>query len=101
MKLDGRKVYLNDWLEDLIFNIDLNIKINTEIYDKINDNECKKYIERDNKLKEKLEQYKKTDENNKVYFYFFPSELETIMWIFLENYCKGTNELIKKTNIQN
>ena len=91
-KEKGRKVYLNDWLEELYSNIDKNIKMNTAIYEETKNEIIKRHIDRDNKLKSKLDTYKKTEED-KIYYYFFSSELVDIMWILLENICnEGNNE---------
>ena len=89
-KEKGRKVYLNDWLEELYSNIDKNIKMNTAIYEETKNEIVKRHIDRDNKLKNKLDTYKKTEED-KVYYYFFLSELVDIMWILLENICNEGN----------
>jgi len=89
-KEKGRKVYLNDWLEELYSNIDKNIKMNTAIYEETKNEIVKRHIDRDNKLKNKLDTYKKTEED-KVYYYFFSSELVDIMWILLENICNEGN----------
>ena len=89
-KEKGRKVYLNDWLEELYSNIDKNIKMNTAIYEETKNEIVKRHIDRDNKLKNKLDTYKKTEEDN-VYYYFFSSELVDIMWILLENICNEGN----------
>jgi len=89
-KEKGRKVYLNDWLEELYSNIDKNIKMNTAIYEETKNEIVKRHIDRDNKLKNKLDTYKKTEED-KIYYYFFSSELVDIMWILLENICNEGN----------
>ena len=92
LKEKGRKVYLNDWLEELYLNIDKNIKLNTSMYEKTNNENYKRYVNRDNNLKNKLDTYKKIEED-KVYYYFFPGELVDIMWILLENnYNEGNNK---------
>ena len=39
-KEKGRKVYLNDWLEELYSNIDKNIKMNTAIYEETKNEIC-------------------------------------------------------------
>lgn len=83
--MDGRKIYLNDWLKELIKNINYNIEKNKECYELKFDDDYLKCVSRDEKLLEKMDKYKKTDEKGNVYFYFFPNELETILWIFLEN----------------
>lgn len=86
----GKKVYLNDWLLDLYLNIEQNISLNTLMFNKSNDVVYQRYIDRDIKLKNKLDTYKKIDTEGNTYFYFFSSELIDFLWIFLENnYYKG------------
>lgn len=92
LKESGRKVYLNEWLEVLYFNIDRNIKINEEIFEKTENEFYQSCVERDKNLKEKLDTYKKFD-GDEIYYYFFPRELVDIMWILLENNCsKGSSK---------
>ncbi len=86
--LNGRKIYLDGWLNILINNINYNTNINNQLYNQTKKKECQKYIDRNTKLIDKINKYKKIDNSGRVYFYFFPSELETIMWIMLENSCK-------------
>lgn len=88
--MDGRKVYLNEWLSELIKNINKNIEINKKM-DELNPNSgYLSYVDRDQNLLDKIDKYKKTDADGNVYFYFFPNELENMLWVFLENsFCKG------------
>lgn len=93
--LNGQKVYLNDWLETLVKNINKNIEVNEELKSSCKDEEKQKEYDRhilnDNKLLKKLETYKKTDSEGHVFYYFFPNELEDIMWILLENSLLGVS----------
>lgn len=82
-KLTGKKMYLDNWLDVLIKNINYNTEINNKFIDK--SEEYKKFIERNNKLLKKLDTYKKEEPDGRVYFYFFPNELITMVWILLEN----------------
>lgn len=94
-ELNGQKVVLNDWLDVLIKNINKNIEVNEELRDNCKDEEKQKEYNRhvtdDNKLLDKLEKYKKTDAEGHVFYYFFPNELEAIMWVLLENSTLGVN----------
>lgn len=93
--MDGRKVYLNDWLEILLKNINKNIEVNEELRDNCEDEKAKEkydqHVIEDNKLLQKLDTYKKTDVEGHIFYYFFPNELESIMWILLENSCLGVS----------
>lgn len=94
-ELNGQKVVLNDWLDVLIKNINKNIEVNSDLRNNCEDEEKQKEYARhvidDNKLLEKLEKYKKSDAEGHVFFYFFPNELESIMWVLLENSALGVN----------
>lgn len=94
--LNGRKVYLDGWLNILINNINYNTNINNQLYNQTKKKEYQKYIDRNTKLINKINKYKKIDSSGRVYFYFFPSELETIMWIMLENNRKSNNRKKEK-----
>ncbi len=82
-KYNGRKIYMSEeWLNVLKENITLNKNILEHTgYNRIREYE----IEECENLLLKLDKYLKTDEDNNTYFYFFPNELETIMWLLLEN----------------
>lgn len=83
--MDGRKVYVNDWLEEIIADINFNMKINKEYAEKYPDGNYLSYVYRDEKLLDKIEKYKKVDNEGHIYFYFFPNELESLMWVMIEN----------------
>lgn len=83
--MDGRKIYFCDDWERMIKLININTQVlklskKEEKTDKYDD-----YIERNEKIVEKLNKYKKVDSNGKIYLYVFPNELEDIMWILYEN----------------
>lgn len=78
--MDGRKISLgNDWNDFLIKIINTNIKQN-ELTE-----ETKQYVNRNKKLLNKMEKYKKINDKGEVYYYFFSNELEDIIWILLES----------------
>lgn len=84
--MDGRKIYFNDWLEVLIDNINENIKIRKKLMETSEDKDYHRYyIDREEKLLEKIDMYKKTDEDGNVYLWLFPRELEDISWLLLQN----------------
>lgn len=86
MALDGRKIYISeDWLEELIKNINLNIKINEDITKNDSSIDRTQQIDDNKKLIEKLDKYKKNDSEGYTFYYLFPNELESIFWILLEN----------------
>ena len=43
-------------------------------------------IDRNNRLLDKLEKYKKTNKDGETYYYFYQRELKDLVWILLENY---------------
>lgn len=85
-KLNGRKIYFGDWLDQLKYSIYTNIEISEVLKETKKDK--KEYFEERiricNKLIDKIEKYAKEDEIGE-YMYMFPNELEDIMWILLEN----------------
>ena len=83
--MDGRKVYLNDWLEEMIKYINFNIKMNKRYAEMHPEGNYLSYVSRDEKLLDKIEKYKKVDSEGHIYFYFFPNELESLMWVMMEN----------------
>ena len=85
--MDGRKVYLCEWYDTLKKAIELNTSMIDYIYSV---ESVEKYKYRNDKLLEKLDKYKKVDEDGNIYFYFFPSELEDFMWALLENMLGNT-----------
>lgn len=85
--MDGRKVYLWEWYDTLKKAIELNTSMIDYIY---SEESAEKYKYRNEKLLEKLDKYKKVDENGNIYLYFFSSELEDFMWVLLENMLGNT-----------
>lgn len=83
--MDGRKVYIGDWVELLIKDLYINIDLNKKLAEKHNDNRFLEYAERDEKLLDKLDKYKKVTDKGLIYYYFFPNELEDFLWMLLEN----------------
>lgn len=88
-KFQTQKVVLdNGWYDELIKAVDLNSNV---ISDPTDEN-SKVVLERNKRIKEKLDKYKKVDDNNEVYYYFFPRELKDLFWILLENSVIDSNE---------
>lgn len=86
MALDGRKIYIDEeWLGELIKNINLNIKINEDIMKNDSSIDRTRQIDDNKKLIVKLDKYKKIDSEGYTFYHFFPNELEAIFWILLEN----------------
>ena len=88
-KFQTQKVVLdNGWYDELIKAVDLNSNV---ISDPTDEN-SKVVLERNKRIKEKLDKYKKVDDKNEVYYYFFPRELKDLFWILLENSVIDSNE---------
>ena len=83
--MDGRKVYVTDSLDELIESIKFNLKNTNDLAEANPEKDYRRYISRDENLLKKIDTYKKTDSNGGIYFYFFPKELEDLMWLLLEN----------------
>lgn len=83
--MDGRKVYVNNWLEVIIKDIKYNIENNKKHADLYQDRTYLRYVDRDERLLNKLDKYKKVDNEGHIYFYFFPNELDDLMWVMAEN----------------
>lgn len=83
--MDGRKVYVNNWLEVIIKDIKYNIENNKKYADLYQDRTYLRYVDRDERLLNKLDKYKKVDNEGHIYFYFFPNELDDLMWVMAEN----------------
>lgn len=43
-------------------------------------------IDRNQRILDKLDKYKKLDENNTIYYYFYLRELRDLFWILIEDY---------------
>ena len=43
-------------------------------------------IDRNQRILDKLDKYKKKDENDNVFYYFYIRELRDLFWILLEDY---------------
>ncbi len=88
-KFQSQKVMLdNGWYDELIKAVDLN---SNAVSDSSDEN-AKAILERNKRIQEKLDKYKKVDDKNEVYYYFFPRELKDLFWILLENSVIDSNE---------
>ena len=82
-KYQTQKIVLDGiWYDELIKAIEKNSD-NVQI---IPDESSKKAIlDRNQRILDKLNKYKKVDKDNSVYYYFYMRELRDLFWILLEN----------------
>ncbi len=82
-KFQTQKIILDgNWYEELINSINEN-NSRAEILPE----ESKKVIlDRNQRILDKLDKYKKKDENDNVFYYFYIRELRDLFWILLEDY---------------
>lgn len=87
----SQKVILNDsWYDELLKAVDFN---NNNTSNLSEENE-KVILERNKRIQDKLDKFKKVSDKNEVYYYFFPRELKDLFWILLENFVNNSNETI-------
>ena len=81
-KFQTQKIVLNDgWYEELM----KAVKTNTDLASNLPDESKKVIVDRNVRIQDKLDKYKKINEENQVYYYFFTRELKDLFWILLEN----------------
>ena len=77
-----QKIILNDgWYDELL----KAVEENSELASNLSEESQKVIIDRNTRIKEKLDKYKKVNDKKEVYYYFFPRELRDLFWILLEN----------------
>jgi len=87
-KNQTQKIVLdNNWSEKLNEAIDFN----NNLASKLPEDSKKVIIDRNVRIQDKLEKYKKFNENNDIYYYFYQRELKDLFWILIENYANLKN----------
>lgn len=77
-----QKIVLNDgWYDELINAL----KDNNDTASNLPEESRKVVIDRNQRIIDKLDKYKKINENNEIYYYFYSRELKDLFWILLEN----------------
>lgn len=77
-----QKIVLDgSWYDDLLNEINNNSN-NAEI---LSDESKKVILDRNQRILDKLDKYKKLDKDNNIYYYFYLRELKDLFWILLEN----------------
>ena len=81
-KNQTQKIVLNDnWEEELL----KSIEYNNEKANSLDEEAKKVIIDRNERILDKLKKYRKVNENNETYYYFYQRELKDLFWILLEN----------------
>lgn len=77
-----QKIVLNDgWYEELTKAIEDNSNRALNLPDESQ----KVIIDRNTRIQDKLDKYKKINDKNEIYYYFYLRELKDLFWILLEN----------------
>lgn len=77
-----QQIVLNNGFDDVLFKA---IQENSKNASILTDEQAKVIIDRNDRLQAKLDKYKRINDKDEVYYYFFPRELKDIVWILLEN----------------
>ena len=78
-----QKIVLNNGFYDELIDA---IQVNNDFASNLPEESRKVIIDRNVRIQDKLDKYKKINENNEVYYYFYQRELKDLFWILIENY---------------
>ena len=78
-----QKTVLNNGFYDELIEA---IQVNNDFANNLPEESRKVIIDRNVRIQDKLDKYKKINEDNEVYYYFYQRELKDLFWILIENY---------------
>lgn len=78
-----QKIVLNNGFYDELIEA---IQVNNDFASNLPEESRKVIIDRNVRIQDKLDKYKKINENNEAYYYFYQRELKDLFWILIENY---------------
>ena len=78
-----QKIVLNNGFYDELIEA---IQVNNDFANNLPEESRKVIIDRNVRIQDKLDKYKKINEDNEVYYYFYQRELNDLFWILIENY---------------
>lgn len=78
-----QKIILNNGFYDELIEA---IQVNNDFANNLPEESRKVIIDRNVRIQDKLDKYKKINEDNEVYYYFYQRELKDLFWILIENY---------------
>jgi hypothetical protein len=78
-----QKIVLNNGFYDELIEA---IQVNNDFANNLPEESRKVIIDRNVRIQDKLDKYKKINEDNEVYYYFYQRELKDLFWILIENY---------------
>ena len=78
-----QKIILNNGFYDELIEA---IQVNNDFANNLPEESRKVIVDRNVRIQDKLDKYKKINEDNEVYYYFYQRELKDLFWILIENY---------------
>ena len=78
-----QKIVLNNGFYDELIEA---IQVNNDFANNLPEDSIKVIVDRNVRIQDKLDKYKKINEDNEVYYYFYQRELKDLFWILIENY---------------
>lgn len=78
-----QKIVLNNGFYDELIEA---IQVNNDFANNLPEESRKVIVDRNVRIQDKLDKYKKINEDNEVYYYFYQRELKDLFWILIENY---------------